>query len=315
MASDPQNRPSILLADPDPESVEVLVPLLQTWNYEIETVRDGVEGFKRLLAPDAPAIAILDDNLPHMRGIEIIAEIKRRSRPYSSWLMLMGQAPDGETVSLASAAGVDDFLLKPVSETDLLVRLRTAERVQHLYREMQEQTQALHFRATHDPLTGLLNRESTMRQLFQETDRAQRMRTPLCIMLLDMDDFSEINQEYGFSAGDAVLKELAQRLKRYMRSYDVLGRCGNDDFLIGLPGCMVEDAIALAQRLQKSVLAKPCHIHRDVIPVTVSIGIASSRGRLPLVVLREAEDALMQARMAGKGGIRFSGPAPQSNRL
>ena len=83
MASDPQNRSSILLADPDPESVEVLVPLLQTWNYEIETVRDGVEGFKRLLAPDAPAIAILDDNLPHMRGIEIIAEIKRRSRPYS----------------------------------------------------------------------------------------------------------------------------------------------------------------------------------------------------------------------------------------
>ncbi len=309
MASDPQNRPWILLADPDPQTAETLAQCIQSWNYGLEVIHDGIQSFKRLLASDAPAIAILNHDLPSMGGLEIIAEVKRRSRPHSPWLMLMGNAPDEETITLATVAGVDDFVLKPVSETDLLVRLRTAERVQQLYREMQEQTHALHFRATHDPLTGLFNRESTMRQLFQETDRTQRMRTPLCLMLLDLDDFSRINQRYGYSTGDAVLKELAQRLRRYMRSYDVLGRCGNDDFLIGLPGCVADDAVALGQRIQQSVLAKPCHIHRDVIPVTVSIGIASSRGSLPLVVLREAEEALTQARLAGKNTVRFYDPA------
>jgi diguanylate cyclase (GGDEF)-like protein len=306
MTPDPVTRPSILLADSNPKSATVMVQRLESWSYRVETIADGTESFKRLLASDAPDIAILDNDLPSMKGIEVIAEIKRRSRPYSSWLMLMGHTPDGEIIRMATTAGVDDFLLKPVSEMNLLIRLKTAERVQQLYREMQEQMHALHFHASHDPLTGLLNRETTMRQLFQETDRAQRMRTPLCMMLLDLDGFSEINHQYGYSAGDTILKELAQRLKRYMRSYDVLGRCGSDDFLIGLPGCVIEDAMAMAQRLQQTVLAKPYHIHRDFITASASIGIASSRGRLPLIVFREAEDALLQAKMSGKGCIRPS---------
>ncbi|MDI3254488.1 MAG: diguanylate cyclase [Bacillota bacterium] len=303
-------RPTILLAEPDKEAAGHLAGMLTNWKYTVEMIEDGAECFRRLLAPDAPTIAILDNNLPAMKGIEVIAEIKRRTRPYHAWMMLLSHAPDHEVVTLAMNACVDDFLLKPVNEVDLLVRVRTAERVQHFYREMQEQTNSLHFRISHDPLTGLLNREATMRQLFQETDRAQRLRTPLCVMLLDLDGFSEINHQYGYAAGDAILKELTQRLKRYMRSYDVLGRCGSDDFLIGLPGCTTEQAIALARRLQQSVLSKPYHIHRDVIPATVSIGIANSRGRLPLVVFREAESALMKARIAGPGNIHpFELPA------
>jgi two-component system cell cycle response regulator len=309
MPPDQVTRPSILLADPNLESAAVMIQMLQSWGYQVETTTDGAESFKRLLASDAPHIAILDNNLTAMKGIEVIAEVKRRSRPYSSWLMLTGHTPDSEIISMATTAGVDDFLLKPVSEIDLLIRLKTAERVQHLYREMQDQMHALHFHASHDPLTGLLNREAAMRQLFQETDRAQRMRTPLCIMLLDLDGFSEINHQYGYAAGDSILKELAQRLKRYVRSYDVLGRCGSDDFLIGLPGCVIDDATAMAQRLQQTVLAKPYHIHRDFITASASIGIASSRGRLPLIVFREAEDALLQAKISGRGCIRLSSPA------
>jgi two-component system, cell cycle response regulator len=126
----------------------------------------------------------------------------------------------------------------------------------------------------------------------------------LTFMLIDLDKFSEINIECGYGTGDAVLREFAQRLKRYLRSYDILGRCGEDEFLIGLPGCMAEQAAVMAERLQRTVLVKPYHIHRDVLSITASIGIATSRGRSPLVVLREAERALGNAKLAGRDCIR-----------
>jgi len=222
----------------------------------------------------------------------------------------MSRAPDLEEVELANRAGVDDFLLKPVNEMDLLVRLRTAERVQHLYQELKEQMEAVRFHASHDSLTGLLNREAMMRLLFQETDRVQRMRTPLTLMLIDLDKFSDINADFGYATGDAVLREFAQRLRRYLRSYDILGRCGEDEFLVGLPGCMIDQAIAMAERLLSTVLEKPYHIHRDVLSATASVGIATSRGRSPLIVLREAERALGNAKLAGRHCVRaFNQPA------
>jgi diguanylate cyclase (GGDEF)-like protein len=300
----PEKFSSILLADADPESVVHLRALLESWKYEVEVLTDGAAAFKRLNDIHPPAMAILDYDLPSMKGFEIIAETRRRSRQRSLWMMLMSGSPDAEKIELATGAGVDDFLLKPVNELDLLVRLRTAERVQHLYRELQDQMDTVRFLASHDNLTGLLNRESMMRLLFQETDRAQRLRTPLTFMLIDLDKFSEINIECGYGTGDAVLREFAQRLKRYLRSYDILGRCGEDEFLIGLPGCMAEQAAVMAERLQRTVLVKPYHIHRDVLSITASIGIATSRGRSPLVVLREAERALGNAKLAGRDCIR-----------
>jgi two-component system, cell cycle response regulator len=195
---------------------------------------------------------------------------------------------------------------------DLLVRLRTAERVQHLYHELQEQMEAVRFHASHDSLTGLLNREAMMRLLFQETDRVQRMRTPLTLMLIDLDRFAEINIEFGYGTGDAVLREFSQRLRRYLRSYDILGRCGEDEFLVGLPGCMADQADVMAERLQSTVLEKPYHIHRDVLSVTASIGLATSRGCSPLIVLREAERALGHAKLSGRNSVRSFGQPLES---
>lgn len=298
---------TILLADANSESAAALSALLEAWNFRVELWTDGAAAFKRLNGPEAPEIAILDYDLPSMKGFEVIAETRRRSRQRALWLMLMSGSPDPEKIEMATTAGVDDFLLKPINEMDLLIRLRAAERVRHLYQQLQEQMDTVRFYASHDTLTGLLNREAMMRLLFQETDRVQRTRTPLTLMAVDLDKFSEINIEYGYGTGDAVLREFAHRLKRYLRSYDILGHGGEDDFLIGLPGCTAEQAMAMAERLQTSVLNKQYHIHRDVFHVTSSFGIASSRGRSPLIVLKEAERALADAKVAGRNRIHIFG--------
>jgi diguanylate cyclase (GGDEF)-like protein len=313
MSDYPETSATILLAEAQQDSAAALCSLLESWHYQVEMIDSGPAAFKRLTAgDDHPRIALLDYDLPGMDGLEIIAEIRRRSHKRTSWLMLMSGSPSAEQVALATSAGVDDFLLKPVNELDLLVRLKTAERVQRLYRELEEQIESARFHASHDSLTGVLHREAMLRQLFQETDRVQRMRTPLTLMLVDLDRFSRVNATYGYATGDGVLQEFAHRLKRYLRSYDIVGRCGGDQFLIGLPGCLAEQAAMMAERLKQTVLERPYHVDRDILEMTVSVGIATSRGRSPLIVLREAERALGDAKLAGRNCIRSFGQQTDS---
>jgi len=139
-----------------------------------------------------------------------------------------------------------------------------------------------------DLLTGLWNRESVLRLLCLETDRVQRMGMPLSLLLLDIDNFSQINDQHGNDVGDKVLHEMSIRLRRYMRSYDLLGRSGSDEFLIALPGCNAHQARHLANRIRNIMLHMPFAAGNGRIRITASIGLTQSRGRTPLVVLREA---------------------------
>jgi len=163
----------------------------------------------------------------------------------------------------------------------------------------------------HDPLTGLWSRDSLLRLLFPETDRVQRMGTPLAFLLLDLDHFTRVNAEFGRATGDKVLRELAHRLRRCLRSYDLLGRSDEDAFLVALPGCDSDQARHLASRVRTIILHKPFTAGSVSIALTASIGIAHSRGRSPLVVLREAESALAEAKLGGRNCEReYIPPGP-----
>jgi two-component system cell cycle response regulator len=158
-----------------------------------------------------------------------------------------------------------------------------------------------------------LNRESLLNLLFQETDRTQRLGSQLAFLLLDLDQFSRVNREHGYDGGDRVLRQLASRFRRFLRSYDVTGRCGGDQFLVAMPGCTHEDARSMAARLRDCVSERPFDILQTTISMTASIGIAQSGGRSPLTVLREAEFALGRAKLAGGACARWFPAASTSS--
>jgi two-component system, cell cycle response regulator len=297
------SRPNILLASADADHTTRLREVLSEWRYSVEVVTDGVEALKVLLGQAPPEIALIDAGLPRLAGIELAAEVKRRASKRPAWTMLLSDQVDTATVLSASDAGIDDLLLKPIDVADLRVRLSVAERVQSLVSQLDAQTHAVRFHASHDSLTGLWNRESLLGLLFPETDRVQRMKTPLTLLLMDLDRFSNVNLDYGYEAGDKILQELANRFRRHLRSYDLIGRYGEDEFLIALPGCTSEQAVALAIRLKKIILSKPFVAGREMVTLTVSMGIGQSQGRSPLVVLREAECALAEAKLAGRNCV------------
>jgi diguanylate cyclase (GGDEF)-like protein len=284
--------------------------ILARLRYSVQPVEDGSEALRILLGPNPPKIALLDSGLPEQGGLELSSEVKRRSGR-KAWIMLLSATADPATVTAAVDARVDDLLLYSVSEADLRVRLIIAGRVQEMARHLETLALAASFHASHDNLTGLLNRESLLRLLFPETDRVQRFGNPLALLLLDLDRFAGVNNDYGYEAGDRILQELANRLRRYLRSYDLIGRCGEDEFLIALPGCNSSQALHLASRIRTILLRRPFDAGRDMVTITTSIGLAQSRGRSPLVVLREAERALANAKLEGRNCEREYVPPNQ----
>ncbi len=170
---------------------------------------------------------------------------------------------------------------------------------------------ALH-NAQLDHLTGVYNRKTLLAMLFRETDRVQRSQSEMCLVLFDIDDFGHWNSRLGVDACDELLCQVASRTAAMLRSYDVLGRPGMDEFLIALPLCAPLNAMSLAERLHTAVFSTPFHVSGEVIRLSACFSIAVSQGRSPMVVLREAEKALEWAKAAGPESIQCFGSAPQS---
>lgn len=309
------SRSPVLVATADASLGMQLAHVLDKLGHSPQLLDSGLAASRYLLSTEPPEIALLADSLPERRGLELAAEIRRRAGQKKTWMILLISTANPHTIAAAAEAGVDDVLLCPageaISETELRIRLSVASRMQQLSR-----SDAVTFQASHDRLTGLWNRESLLSMLFPETDRVQRMATPLAFLLLDIDSFARVNADYGYEAGDKILKELATRLRRYMRSYDLLGRFGEDEFLLALPGCNSHQVRHLAGRIRTILLHKPFDAGHDYITLTASIGLAQSRGRSPLVVLREAERALATAKLEGRNCEReYMPPRPSREPL
>lgn len=148
----------------------------------------------------------------------------------------------------------------------------------------------------------LLSRDEFVTALFRETDRAQRMKTPLSVMY-----FGIGSSENRVSRSDeSVADEFVGHFARVLRCYDSVGCMGRGEYALMLPGCTARDAMSLAERLKMDETATPVVVHGAQIRLTACFGVAASGGRSPLVVLKEAEQAFRSAAARGAGSIEFA---------
>ncbi|WP_446743165.1 GGDEF domain-containing response regulator [Silvibacterium acidisoli] len=294
-----QPMPKILLASPGTSFGETVRLRLEKWGYPVHFVEDRDEAIALLASRNGPAIALINADMGSGSGVEVISEVRRKVQLSSPWIGLLCEQADTNTIACAMNAGADDYFVKAAGFNDLRIRLAVAER----RRLLANQYDVARLPASHDHLTGLWNREAMVGMLFAETDRVQRTGTPMALLLMDIDHFSAVNLDYGHDAGDRVLRELADRFRRHLRSYDLIGRYGGDAFLIALPACTSDQAFTLAVRIKQSILGDPFASGRHPLKLTASIGFAQSHGRSPLVVLREAERALAETKLRGRDQI------------
>jgi diguanylate cyclase (GGDEF)-like protein/PAS domain S-box-containing protein len=159
--------------------------------------------------------------------------------------------------------------------------------------------------ATHDPLTGVFNRRHVEDVLRKELDRAERHDRPLAVAMMDADHFKNINDTYGHQTGDEVLRAISGRCQKTLRSHDVLGRYGGEEFVVVFPETSIADAAVVAERLRAAVAENPIKVGSSALAVTVSIGLAAfTRGQDLEKLFRRADSALYAAKQDGRNLVR-----------
>lgn len=153
-----------------------------------------------------------------------------------------------------------------------------------------------------DPLTFLLNRRAIIREFQDEVMRADRYNSVLSISILDVDHFKDINDTYGHSTGDIVLRQVAQHLREGVRHPDIVGRYGGEEFIIVLPNSDIVAAAEQAARLCKQMSETVIKVKEHAIQVTLSIGVAQLRNREDTwdILLNRADNAMYEAKNRGR---------------
>ena len=167
--------------------------------------------------------------------------------------------------------------------------------------------------ATLDPLTGLYNRREMTRLLEEEIARASRYRRELALLWIDFDHFKVINDSFGHAAGDAVLRNVSERMRTGIRSVDVIGRFGGEEFVVLLPEMGVEDALETAERLRLLVGSRPVPLETgDAATLTISIGVAvfPMHGHSPDSLCAAADKAMYRAKETGRNCVIMA-PSPE----
>jgi two-component system cell cycle response regulator len=293
----------VLAAEDNPVFQSMLKNMLTKWGYQAVIARDGNEAMRILQSDDAPRLAVLDWMMPGLNGVEICSRIRGAKREPYIYILLLTARTESRDLIEGMEAGADDYLTKPFIAQELRVRLRAGRRILDLQEDLLQAREALRQQATHDGLTGLLNRTAILETLDNELARGSRDGSPVSVLMIDLDRFKSINDTHGHLAGDAVLREAARRFKSVARRYDSVGRYGGEEFLIVLPGCDAGHAAHQAERLREAMAGAPFQTQFTAFTVTCSLGVACSPDSPPASLLRQADDALYDAKAHGRNCV------------
>ncbi len=307
----------ILIADDSIVSRHLLEATLRKWGYEVVVACDGEEALTLLQRDDAPALAILDWMMPGMTGLEVCRRVRQRAREPYTYILLLTSKSQKEDLIEGMEAGADDYITKPFDQHELQVRLRAGTRLVDLQAELLSAREALREQATKDSLTHLWNRSSIFDILCRELARGQRECVPVGVVMVDLDHFKNVNDNFGHFAGDAVLCEAARRMQNGIRQYDSIGRYGGEEFLILLTGCDEETSLSQAERLRKQLAQVQMSLNETSLNISASFGVTTALPGQPWTpeeLIHKADEALYMAKRRGRNRVEFlsydSRPAP-----
>ena len=300
----------VLVADDDALSRRLLVSTLERAGYEVIAVENGRLAAENLCRPDGPRLALLDWVMPELDGPAVVREVRQKREPYVHMVLLTSKESKRDIVE-GLESGADDYLIKPFDPAELTARLRTGLRILQLEDNLIEAREEMRFKATYDTLTGLLNRGVILDLLSRELSRTRREDGRTAVLLGDVDHFKSINDTRGHLMGDEVLKEIARRMFASVRSYDFVGRYGGEEFLVVLNNCDAASSVARAEEIRRAIASVPVQTVQGPIPVTMSLGVLSTRdwGVRPVEeLLREADAALYKAKADGRNCVKLATP-------
>jgi len=299
----------VLVAEDDPMLRKILRTWLENWGYQVTIAEDGAKGWGMLQVEPAPQLLILDWMMPGIDGLELCRMVRERDKAPYQYILLVTAKDDKQDLVRGLEAGADDYLSKPFDRNELRARLRTGRRILTLQDEQAQTREELHYQATHDGLTGIWNRRAILEMMSREFEIAARSNCSMGVIMLDVDHFKRVNDTRGHLAGDAVLKEIARRIRQAIRSYDLAGRYGGEEFLVVLPDCDSEQIRRCAERIRSAVADEPILAEGSYLTITVSAGttVLDPVPGTESDALAVADTALYRAKNAGRNRVVAAG--------
>jgi diguanylate cyclase (GGDEF)-like protein len=271
--------------------------LLRARDHEVRLFSDGSEALACVRTDDGVNAVITSMELGQMSGLELCWETRvlaGRDRPI--YVILMSSNIDKKKLGEALDSGADDFISKPPVPDELYARLRAAERLTTMQREL------VRF-ASFDPLTGLYNR-----RVFFELAQSVTQRTPTNVaIMLDIDHFKRINDVYGHDVGDRAIAAVAREAKQ---DGAVAGRLGGEEFVILLEGCALEQGMAMAESIRARIAALNFETPKGPMTLTCSFGVSERQTDENIdEMLKRADVALYSAKNGGRDRVVAADPA------
>lgn len=302
----------VLVAEDDASSRHLLQYHLHRWGFDFETASDGNQAWELLQSKDVPTIAIFDWVMPGLEGVELCRKVRRLARQHYTYVLLLTSKTEKQDVIEGLGAGADDYVSKPFNPKELQARLLVAQRIIGFQEQLIATREELRIQATHDFLTQLLNRAGIMEALAQEMNRSDRREGVFSVVLADIDHFKKINDTYGHATGDQVLREVAARMKASLRSYDIAGRYGGEEFLLILPDCDELAAIHAAEKIRKAVASTSIESLGETHTATISLGVSTRPPGISAdALLCAADAALYEAKSLGRNCVKVNSLDPR----
>ena len=263
---------------------------------------------KALLAARGPVdLMIVNANSRSFDGLRFAAQLRSDEATRNVPILVIVDPDDRPKMVKALEIGVNDLLARPIDPQELAARVRTQikrKRYTDFLRSNLDYSLEL---AVTDQLTGLHNRRYMTGQLDALVARAVRGGEPVAALLIDIDHFKQINDNYGHDAGDEVLREFALRVASNVRAIDLPCRYGGEEFVVIMPDTPIDGAHIVAERIRQNVSGTPFRVNNreELLTVTISIGVAATigEGDTPEALLKRADQGVYEAKASGRNKV------------
>ena len=315
----------LLIVNDEAATQQYLDQLLDGAGYAVLTTAHGGEALEKAME-FRPQLVVIDWSGEDTGALQFCRALRSASVGRGVYVVMLGSVADEDRIIEAYDNGIDDYEVKPVNPKVLLARLRAGERVVRLQNEVESDREdvrrfaaelamsnrRLEEAALLDPLTGIPNRRYAMDRIQQEWAAAERGSRPLACMLIDVDHFKSVNDNYGHDVGDLVLKRVADVLKHTARTHDVVCRIGGEEFLMICPDSDAQAAAQCAERLRQAVGAMRMQVGKVSLQVTISLGVAAMGPAMrgPEAMVKAADQAVYAAKQAGRNRSCIYRPRP-----
>jgi two-component system cell cycle response regulator len=302
------NANVLVLDDNEVDAAKIVATLGQ--DDDTVTVESDVAATYQRALDQVFDLVIINLNLRNQDALRLCSQLRSTKQTRQIPILLVIEEDQIDRLAKGFDLGVNDYLVKPIDQNELLARARTQIRRWRYHGRLRKTYERSIEMALTDSLTGLYNRRYLAAHLDGQISRVERGGKALSLIMFDIDFFKRVNDTYGHAAGDAVLRELADRVSGNLRSFDTVARMGGEEFVIVMPDTNVAIASAVAERLRHDVEDTGFTVPgvSAKLSITISIGVATAQdtGDTSEAILKRADDALYRAKETGRNRAVFS---------